>query len=245
MARTHGHGNPKWTRDEILLALDLYFQCGDRLPSPRDSRVVELSKLLQLLPAHDSAERKASFRNPDGGAFKLQNLRRLATGEGLQNFSIADEQVWKEFRLRQQDVHTIAGLIKNSLAAPSLTSIDVALADVDEFAEGAILTRLHKAKERNPQVRRYLLKARRHAGKLYCDVCFTPSNSLDPDLEDAAFEAHHVIPLSAAGQRNTRLTDMALLCANCHRLLHRAIALQRRWVSVEDAKKLVNVRRST
>jgi len=27
MAVTHGHGNPKWTRDETILALDLYFDC--------------------------------------------------------------------------------------------------------------------------------------------------------------------------------------------------------------------------
>jgi hypothetical protein len=29
MARTHCHGNPKWTCDETILASNLYFDCHD------------------------------------------------------------------------------------------------------------------------------------------------------------------------------------------------------------------------
>jgi 5-methylcytosine-specific restriction protein A len=28
---------------------------------------------------------------------------------------------------------------------------------------------------------------------------------------------------------------MALLCANCHRMVHRAIAQEKRWLSIEEA----------
>ena len=77
MAVTHGHGNPKWTRDETILALDLYFDCSGIIPSGSDERVQTLSQLLRALPYHDRASRKETFRNPDGVAFKLQNLRQV------------------------------------------------------------------------------------------------------------------------------------------------------------------------
>lgn len=35
-------------------------------------------------------------------------------------------------------------------------------------------------------------------------------------------EVHHVVPLSEAGRVNTDpLTDLIVLCANCHRMVHR------------------------
>jgi 5-methylcytosine-specific restriction protein A len=35
-------------------------------------------------------------------------------------------------------------------------------------------------------------------------------------------ECHHLVPLAeVAFHRNTRLTDLAIVCANCHRMLHR------------------------
>ncbi|MFI5577344.1 HNH endonuclease [Streptomyces sp. NPDC051822] len=34
-------------------------------------------------------------------------------------------------------------------------------------------------------------------------------------------EVHHITPLHAAGPSETPLGDLALLCANCHRMCHR------------------------
>jgi 5-methylcytosine-specific restriction protein A len=35
-------------------------------------------------------------------------------------------------------------------------------------------------------------------------------------------ECHHIVPLAeAAFSRTTRLSDLAIVCANCHRMLHR------------------------
>jgi 5-methylcytosine-specific restriction protein A len=35
-------------------------------------------------------------------------------------------------------------------------------------------------------------------------------------------EAHHTLPLAVGAVRVTRAEDLALLCANCHRMIHRA-----------------------
>lgn len=42
MAVTHGHGNPAWTKEETLLALNLLFQLQGKNPSAADERVQEL-----------------------------------------------------------------------------------------------------------------------------------------------------------------------------------------------------------
>jgi 5-methylcytosine-specific restriction protein A len=43
----------------------------------------------------------------------------------------------------------------------------------------------------------------------------------------AVIEAHHILPLAQAGATTTRLADLALVCSNCHRMLHRAAP----WIS--------------
>jgi len=62
--RDNGHRNPAWTRDELILALDLYFQGARRVLDDTDSRVIELSKVLNSLPIH--SKRAMAFRNPNG-----------------------------------------------------------------------------------------------------------------------------------------------------------------------------------
>ncbi len=78
--------NPDWTRDELILALDLYF----REPAARGSKthpaVIELSELLNTLPIHGRANRHEKFRNPSGVGMKLSNFLRYDssyTGAGL------------------------------------------------------------------------------------------------------------------------------------------------------------------
>lgn len=239
MARTHGHGNPNWTRDETILALDLYFDLDGKIPSGSDERVKALSEMLRRFPYHAEASRKESFRNPDGVAFKLQNLRQIATGKGLGNVSETDRAVWSEFGASSAAVKSLANLIRAGVTASE--SIEPLKLDA-EFAEGRVITELHSRREREPKLRKRLLSSRRGGGKLFCDMCHSPPLSTNAALQDAHFEAHHIVPLSSTGVRITRLSDLALLCANCHRLLHRAIAVEKRWLTVAEGKAICGIR---
>jgi 5-methylcytosine-specific restriction enzyme A len=236
MARTQGHGNPNWTREETILALDLYFDCQGKVPSKGDSRVLALSALLRGLPYHQIAARKASFRNPVGVTFKLQNLRQVATGKGLENVSDTDRKVWMEFGTHPGEVKRIATLIIGGIN--SYRTEDEAWED-EEFFEGRLLTETHKRRERNPGIRKKLLATRRKNGELKCDMCGASSQNKVVEFQDAIFEAHHVIPLSHAGERKTLLKDMALLCANCHRLLHRAISKKKKWLGIKEGRDIL------
>jgi 5-methylcytosine-specific restriction protein A len=224
MAVTQGHGNPKWTRDETILALDLYFDSAAKTPAASDDRVVELSRLLRALPYHDQAARKASFRNPDGVSFKLQKLRQVATGKGLGNVSEMDRVVWDEFKNHPEEAKRLAALIRAGIKIAASEEDDSD--EESEFAEGRTVTEAHKRRERNPKLRKKLIDKLRKAGPLKCAIC----SCIEPQnlFGESIFESHHVIPLAAGAERKTKITDLALLCANCHRMLHRAISTEKR-----------------
>ncbi|WP_373460963.1 HNH endonuclease [Cupriavidus pinatubonensis] len=76
---------------------------------------------------------------------------------------------------------------------------------------------------------------------LACDACGEGPRISATGLCDAGFEAHHTLPLARAGESGTttRLRDMALLCATCHRLLHRVMQTRKEWVSIADFKSLL------
>lgn len=237
MAVTQGHGNPNWTREEVVLALDLYFDSNGKIPSTKDPRVVELSEVLRAFPYHSAAARKPSFRNPDGVAFKLQNLRQVDTGEGLGNVSRVDREVWEEFGHDRFRTKQFAQLIRAGIEVVDEVREERAAYEV--FAEGRVVTETHLRRERDPSLRERLLDDRKKKSELRCEICGRGPAAADAALAEAIFEAHHVLPLAAGGERKTRLTDMALLCACCHRMIHSAISQQRRWLSIEDARSLI------
>lgn len=193
------------------------------------------------MPYHRAAQRNETFRNPDGVAFKLQNLHKVATGKGLGNVSQTDRAVWAEFSRKPEEVDQVSQLIR---ASPIIVESQHDIMDSEseeEFFEGRLLTEFHKKKERHPGVRTKLLASRRKHGPLVCDMCFRKAKTDEPKFEDAIFEAHHLLPMAMAMERRTRLKDMALLCANCHRLLHRAISLNKRWLTIKDGRRIVGL----
>lgn len=236
MAVTSGQGNPKWTREELILALELYHRMEPTIPGPKDERVINLSEELRALPYHSEEARKPSFRNPDGVAFKLQNLRQVATGRGLKNTAKGDREIWELFGDDPNRTRIAAARIREGL------QINQEKADEpedEEFLEGRAVTDAHKRIERNRKLRASLLSARQRDDLVECDICGLRGDNLSKGLKDAVFEAHHRLPLSTSGRTKTKLSDMSLLCANCHRLLHRAIAIRQEWIDIPDAGNVI------
>jgi 5-methylcytosine-specific restriction protein A len=66
--------NPRWTRDELILALDLYFRVNPVHTSEKNPEVVALSDLLGLLPMHQERSDEETFRNPTGVYMKMCNF---------------------------------------------------------------------------------------------------------------------------------------------------------------------------
>src|SRR5665213_163143 len=106
-----------------------------------------------------------------------------------------------------------------------------------EFPEGKKYQVLHFERERNYKlVREAKARFKRKYGKLYCEACeFDFKNKYGQAGVDF-IEVHHLRPVSElkAGDR-TKLSELALVCSNCHRMLHR----QRPWPTIAALRNLI------
>lgn len=109
------------------------------------------------------------------------------------------------------------------------------------FPEGSEKRRLHLFRERNRFV---VALAKELAMKddplLQCQVCNFSFSERYGDLGKEFIEAHHKIPVAQLkkGSR-TKVGDIALICSNCHRMIHKG----NRTLSIEELKKLINVKK--
>jgi predicted HNH restriction endonuclease len=121
------------------------------------------------------------------------------------------------------------------------TGKEVGYEPVDEneekaFPEGRVLYRRHKARERNSKIAKLAKNRRlRKTGDLACDVCGFSFSKAFGEIGVGFIEAHHTVPVSQlVGQRKTKITEIALVCSNCHRMLDR----RRPWLSIKKLRTL-------
>jgi 5-methylcytosine-specific restriction protein A len=221
--------NPDWTRDELILALELYIRSGRKQLDATNAEVVALSKVLNNLGVHDGQVRGEKFRNPNGVAMKLGNFSAIdpaRTGSGLQAGNKLERVVWVDYAESHKKLKATADAIR-ALGSPGLVREPIRGWDEDgdeeEFAEGRLLTRLHIARERNAKiVRKKKAAVLKETGSLQCECCDFDFHAAYGDLGHGFAECHHRIPLSELKENaRTKLTDLAVVCANCHRMLHR------------------------
>ena len=110
-------------------------------------------------------------------------------------------------------------------------------ADDSEFPEGKELEIKHKTRERNQAlVKKAKELFKNKHGRLFCKVCDFDFEKKYGEIGNNFIEAHHTIPLSRiSGEIKTKVKDIALVCPNCHRMLHR----RRPWLKMKQLKKLI------
>ena len=134
-------------------------------------------------------------------------------------------------------------LFGHTNAASATTLIAVATkpeVEAEEISgkEGRLLTRLHVYRERD---RIFAKKVRKHheaatGGRLVCHACSSVPATLYGPRGNFAIEAHHKVPIEQLQPDSiTLIRDMAMLCANCHRVVHS----QRPCLTVEAVAKMV------
>lgn len=104
-----------------------------------------------------------------------------------------------------------------------------------DFPEGKEKFKQHRYLERDGQIARRA-KAQRLAkmGKLECEVCQLDFAARYGEIGRGFIEAHHRTPVAQlAGTKKTKIEDLALVCSNCHRMLHRGSPL----LTVEQLKE--------
>ena len=125
--------------------------------------------------------------------------------------------IGKQISIPKPGISAIPGYVRvaDSDATPSL---DV---DIHTLAatEGRRRLVLHLQRERNQTVAR---NKKKQATSLDCEVCgFCFGRAYGSAATDCC-EVHHLLPLSEVEHTTrTRMEDLAILCANCHRVVHR------------------------
>jgi predicted restriction endonuclease len=106
-----------------------------------------------------------------------------------------------------------------------------------EYPEGRQLYVRHRKLERNAKVAKAAKNKRlKQTGDLRCDVCGFSFKKRYGPLGAGFIEAHHTVPISQfKGQKITRVEDIALVCSNCHRMLHKGNPL----LSIAALRKLL------
>lgn len=233
--------NPPWTRDELILALDLYFRANPLHTSEKNPEIRALSRLLNELPVHAERPDRAVFRNPNGVYMKLCNFLRFDPdykGKGLTRGGKEEEAVWKDFAADRARLRSTAAAIRKAhdTITPTEVSSEVPSTD-EEFPEGRILTALHKRRERSPILtRRKKAAVLAATGALGCEVCGFDFRARYGDLGNGFAECHHKVPLvDLRGATRTKLDDLAIVCANCHRMIHRSQSM----LSIAELRALI------
>ncbi|WP_435256596.1 HNH endonuclease [Thioclava sp. FR2] len=209
----------------------------DRLKLRRAEQLDQLDKLGQLDGQLKglSIEEKANRLFEDGEEYWITvaqaNLRILEIPVALDPLIV--KPTYKRFGL----INIPRTLFEGIAAAPQPLRPQMS-PDERSFPEGALISRVHLERERDPRVVREAKKRfRERHGKLYCEVCGWNPDVSYLGLHDSPqlIEAHHDVPLASldySGQ--TRLEDIRLLCPNCHRAIHSA----RPWMRVGDFRNL-------
>ncbi|WP_292959675.1 HNH endonuclease [Novosphingobium sp. UBA1939] len=224
--------NDTWTREELILALDLYMQSPSS-PAGKDSpKVAKLTEILRKLAVLKGGTLSPTFRNANGVYLKMMNFRRfdpafLQQGKrGMQRGGKLDALVWNEFANNRPALKQAATLIRETLDDPLAWAELLQTGDgADEAEEGSVTHRMHKRYERNRQLtERKKAKVFAAEGALRCECCKFDFSKRYGKLGEGYIEAHHKKPVfqMKPGEK-TKLDDLALVCANCHRMLHRQI----------------------
>ncbi len=152
--------------------------------------------------------------------------RAIKGGIGQSNVWYADSPESKVH------VQRVLKLIKNGFSEE--------LPDVDRFMsgkEGNPRLIVHLQRERNQVlVKKKKKQVLNSTGKLKCEVCDFNFQSFFGEIGEGFCEVHHLQPLSKIdGEVNTTLEDLAIVCSNCHRILHR----QNPMLTLSQLKKAI------
>lgn len=228
-----------WTRDEIILACDLTRTNNWNGLDENDRRVVDLSLVLNESPLHPMELRDAKFRNPAGVARKTWDIATQHpeyTGKKTKGNKL-DAIVLNEFLSTPVKMQTVAAAIRTEIRRGDIAIANVGDLDEDiEASEGRLLLARHLKRERNRGLRnRKVASAKRVGRPVSCEVCSFDFGETYGQRGLDYIEVHHVLPLHASGPTTTRLSDLVLLCANCHRMVHRGSP----WLTTKDLKSLI------
>jgi 5-methylcytosine-specific restriction protein A len=231
--------NPPWSRDEHIIALNFYLKHNPLIPGKDSAEVKQLSELLNLLHQKLEGDAPDKFRNTSGVYMKLMNFRRFDpgySGVGLAHGNKDEEVVWNLYANDREKLSELALNISHFVKNDESTKeLPVLVEDEEEGNEGQLLSRVHRYRERDRTlVKKKKSKFLTEHTRLHCQACEFDFESTYGERGRDFIECHHTKPVSELdADGKTKLSDLILLCSNCHRIVHR----KKPWLTFEELKQ--------
>lgn len=234
--------NAVWSRDELILALDLYMRHRASPPGKDSPEIAELSEVLNQLGAVLGQRTSGTYRNPNGVYMKLMNFRRFdpdytSDGKtGLTRGNQDESRVWDQFAGDPLRLAEVSRFIRQGIS-DHRTDEDLAVPDepgIEEAEEGKVATRVHRYRERDRRlVEEAKIQALKTHGRLFCVACGFDFSERYGDVGANIIDVHHTRPVHTMqpGEK-TKVVDLTLLCSNCHRVVHS----RRKWLTIDQVK---------
>lgn len=167
----------------------------------------------------------------------VENASFLKSGPASTVFPLTENQALTIFRMlaaRNPDIKSVWSDMDVSIYGESVLDIE----ELNDFAkEGGKRLTTHFVRERN----RGIINAKKkqvlsQTDRLVCEVCTFDFEKTYGAIGEGFCEVHHLIPLSETeSETATRLDDLAVLCSNCHRMIHKTNPL----MTVEKLRSLI------
>ena len=219
-----------WTRDEVILGLDVLFSNQNVTLTPRHPAIIELSALLNRLPIIHEKSRNDTFRNPDGVSSQLSRfVWSLKYKDKHANIGQLFFDVYTEYKDDIDELHRIAQAIRRCESAIQSMQYSDAV-EAEGFPEGAILSHMH----RNTEAR---FTEKCGEALTECEVCGIRPKGIYTGMSGSSILGKHLFVSQADFDPAAKLTaaDFITVCPNCHRALH----LTRPWRRRQDCESIL------
>lgn len=230
--------NPSWNKEELILALDLYFKLDYGQMHGRHPLVIQLSNDLRNLNIHQNIPDKETFRSVNSVALKLANLKKSDqnfSGKGMRDGSKLEKEVWNKYHTHKDRLSKEAELVRQLYLKPKNESVKVS--EPKGKYKSDFLFQYHKNRETDPiviKVKKEMVLATTQ--KLKCEVCSFDSLAFYGEIGNDLMEIHYNKELKKEpGLESSEMSDFVVVCSNCHKALDKNFGL----LDALDLKNLI------
>lgn len=183
----------------------------------RRVEVIAYTKKENKIPFKNTLLAEIGFKNMFGSAKKITKLAKK------EDIEIYQKELWSLFQpFFEHGLNYCSNDIQSGSDGEDI-----------KVKEGNSILKQHLVKERNNSIIRTKKELALRNGDCQCEVC---DFSFIDTYGQNYIECHHIVPIHL-GERITKLEDLALVCSNCHRMLHRQIG--GKYLSVQELKLIV------
>ena len=232
--------NPDWNREELILALDLYFRMDYGQMHGRNPEIIKLSNDLRNLNIHSNIPNKDSFRSVNSVALKLANLKKSDQnfkGKGMRDGGKLEKEIWNEFHRHRDKLKKEAILIRH-LYLKQENEYESRVNDPKVVYSSEFLFNFHKNRESDPlvnKVKKEMILI--NTKSLKCEVCGFDSLTYYGELGKDLIEIHFNKELkNEPGLETSLMEDFIIVCSNCHKVLDKYFGI----VNANELKDIIH-----